>query len=179
MIQYPEERKNAVIRKMLAPQNTPVLELSRLEGISKWTLYTWRKQAIGENHPASKSSRASGGLSAETKFAIVVETATLSEEELGRYCRERGLFGEKIKSWKQSFIQGVASSSEQSKLEKTDLQKERKRNKELEQELHRKEKALAETAALLVLRKKPMRSGGPSRTTDQCPGSRKSRNTDQ
>nr|VFK19759.1 MAG: Transposase [Candidatus Kentron sp. LPFa] len=125
MIQYPEERKNAVIRKMLAPQNTPILELSRLEGISKWTLYTWRKQAIGENHPASKSSRASGGLSAEAKFAIVVETATLSEEELGRYCRERGLFGEKIKSWKQSFIQGIASNSEQSKLKKTDLQKVR------------------------------------------------------
>ncbi len=86
--------------------------------------------------------------SAEARFAIVLEAATLSETELSQYCRENGLYPEQVQQWKQACINGntkpvsVSNSSD------------KKRIKELEKELHRKEKALAETAALLVLRKK-------------------------
>lgn len=154
MFQYSEERKNAVIRKMLSPEAMSISELSRREGISKWTLYSWRKQVTTGDSPLTKRGRSSSNLSAEAKFAIVVETATLSEVELSRYCREKGLFPEQVKAWKQDCIQGAASAPQQTHRERAELQKERQRNKKLERELRRKEKALAETAALLVLRKK-------------------------
>lgn len=151
MNQYPEERRNAVTQKMLSPECTSIAQLARDEGISKWTLYDWRKQAIEGEQLMPKQDQPADKLSADAKFAIVVETATLSEAELSQYCRERGLFPEQIKAWKQAFIKGSASDQGKGTAE---LQKERKRIKELEQELRRKEKALAETAALLVLRKK-------------------------
>lgn len=91
--------------------------------------------------------------SAEEKFSVVLETSMLSEIDLSAYCREKGLFPDQIRAWKEAFIQGSAgvpqacSGSRSSKEDK-------KRIKQLERELNRKEKALAETAALLVLRKK-------------------------
>lgn len=153
MSQYPQERKNAIIQKMLSPECPPIAQLARTEGISTWTLYDWRRQAIEGGQPVPKQDKPTDKLSVNAKFAIVVETATLSEAELSQYCRERGLFPEQIKAWKHDFINGATSEQSASKGT-TELHKERKRVKELERELRRKEKALAETAALLVLRKK-------------------------
>jgi transposase-like protein len=154
MFRYPEERKNAVIQKMLPPQSLSVTELSRSEGLSTKTLYRWRKEAVAGGTPVPDRRSSSAKFTAEAKFAIVVETATLSEHELSQYCRERGLFTEQIKEWKQRFIQGVTPDPKQVKADQSELKKERQRSKGLERELRRKEKALAETAALLVLRKK-------------------------
>lgn len=151
MNQYPEERRNAMIRKMLSPDCPSIAQLARDEGISKWTLYDWRKQAIDGAQRIPMPDKPADPLSAEARFAIVVETATMSEAELSQYCRESGFYPENVKAWKRGFITGSASEQTASS---TSLQKERRRIKELEQELRRKEKALAETAALLVLRKK-------------------------
>ena len=78
----------------------------------------------------------------------------LSESELSQYCREKGLYPEQVQRWKQECLQGFLSSKatnaethRQAKADKTEI-------KTLKRELRRKEKALAETAALLVLRKK-------------------------
>ena len=154
MFRYSEERKNAVIQKMLPPQSVSVADLSQSEGLSTKTLYRWRKEAVAGGNLVPDRRSSSDKFSAEAKFAIVVETATLSEHELSQYCRERGLFPEQVKDWKQCFIQGVTPAKKQVKADQSALKKERQRNKELERELRRKDKALAETAALLVLRKK-------------------------
>ena len=90
-------------------------------------------------------------LSAEQRFSIVLETATFSETQLSEYCREQGLYSEQIQQWKQACID--ANSDDKMPITKADKQ-DKKRIKALEKELHRKEKALAETADLLVLRKK-------------------------
>tara|TARA_R110002095_G_scaffold664_4_gene3154 strand:- start:1586 stop:2083 length:498 start_codon:yes stop_codon:yes gene_type:complete len=154
MFRYSEERKNAIMQKMLSPINMAVSELAHAEGLSTKTLYRWRKEANSGSVYVSRKGSSSEQLSAEAKFAIVVETATLSEHELGQYCRERGLFPEQIKAWKHAFIQGAKPDPTQLKADKEALSKERQRSKDLERELRRKDKALAETAALLVLRKK-------------------------
>jgi transposase-like protein len=153
MFRYSEERKNAIVQKMLPPISMAVPDLAHAEGLSTKTLYRWRREANSGSVCVTKKG-STEQLSAEAKFAIVVETATLSEHELGQYCRERGLFPEQIKGWKQAFIQGAQPDSKQLKADKEALGKARQRSKELERELRRKDKALAETAALLVLRKK-------------------------
>jgi len=79
---------------------------------------------------------------------VIVETAALSEAEVAEYCRKKGLYPEQITQWKKGFIQNEDPGDNAA------LKQSQKRIKQLEKELHRKEKALAEAAAILVLRKK-------------------------
>jgi len=155
MSQYSPERKAALLKKLLSPMTVSVAELARQEGISAWTLYTWRKEAKagGASVPEQKNKQAEQW-SPEARFAVVLETASLSEIELSEYCRQKGLFPEQVKTWRQACIDGQASTKAQQKVDKEQSRSDKKRIKQLERELHRKEKALAETAALLVLQKK-------------------------
>ncbi|HAS8436777.1 TPA: hypothetical protein I7737_10760 [Vibrio vulnificus] len=93
--------------------------------------------------------------SAEQRFFIVIETATMSERELAEYCRSKGLFVDDVKAWRALSIKAQsATSTSISHKENKQLREERRKVKALEKELARKKKALAETAALLVLREK-------------------------
>ena len=91
---------------------------------------------------------------AEQKFSAVIETAAMSEVEVSEYCRKKGLFPEQIQQWKQSCISGNHPEADKRKQQAQERKADKKRIKELERELKRKDAALAETAALLVLRKK-------------------------
>lgn len=148
--QYPEEFKASIIAKLLPPNNVSVADLVKETGIPKDTLYTWRsKYRRTQGSTVEDQGRA---LSSEEKFAIVLETASLNELELGEYCRRKGFYPEQIAGWKKSFIQG--SNPRDGKAERAQLQQQAKTIKQLQSELHRKDKALAEAAALLVLEKK-------------------------
>jgi transposase-like protein len=92
--------------------------------------------------------------SSEDKFAIVLEAASLNEAELAEYCRRKGLYVEQVAAWRKACLQANADSVAQAKAQREQSKKDRRQIKQLERELHRKEKALAEAAALLVLQKK-------------------------
>lgn len=154
MTGYSPERKAAVLKKLLPPGNLSVAELSRQEGISDVTLYTWRRQAMTRGEMVSGNGRLPVHWSAEAKLAAVIETSALSEIELSQHCREKGLYPEQVKAWRQACLDGQDVAKQQLQSEGAQARSDRKRIRELERELHRKEKALAEAAALLVLRKK-------------------------
>lgn len=154
MTQYSPERKAAILKKLLPPLSLSVAELSKQEGISDVTLYTWRKQAKARGEVVSGSGKVPDEWPAEAKLAVVIETATLSEVELNQYCREKGLYPEQVKTWRQACITGQQSATELKQTEREQTRADKKRIRELERELRRKDQALAETAALLVLRKK-------------------------
>lgn len=152
MTQYSEEFKASLIAKMLPPNDVPVPQLVRETGIPKDTLYTWRskhRKALGEVtvHPP-----ACGQLSSEEKFTVVIESASLNETELSEYGRRKGLYPAQISAWRDACTQ--ANASQTPKLDRTKLKAQVKHIKQLEAELRRKDKALAETATLLVLQKK-------------------------
>lgn len=151
---YSKERRAAVIAKMLPPASVAIPVLSRQEGISEATLYKWRSEARAQGRLAPDAGDAPAGWTSRDKFAAVVETAPMNAEALAAYCRERGLYPEQIAAWRaaceQANDRAQESAVEQARLSRED----RKRVRELERELARKEKALAETAALLTLRKK-------------------------
>ena len=92
--------------------------------------------------------------SAQKKLNTIIETAALNESELSQYCRERGLYPDQVKRWKQESLLGFKHQAEQVKQDRQQAKADRARIKQLKRELRHKEKALAETAALLVLRKK-------------------------
>lgn len=154
MKNYPPERKNAILKKMLPPQNMSVAEVSRQEGISTASLYNWRTEARLKGVPVPGPNKTSAHWSGEAKFAVVVETAALSEAELSEYCREKGLYPDQVKEWKRECIAATSSSAERKKEEKKQANADKKQVYQLKKELRRKDKALAEAAALLVLRKK-------------------------
>ena len=149
------ERKESILRKLLDPENTSIIQLAEEEGISATSLYNWRKEINLSGRAVVNSKK---NLSREAKFAVVVETATLSGAALSKYCREKGLYAEEINRWKSEFISGLSDTTSDDKLSdkqlKKALNKEKHKTKTLERELIRKEKALAEVAALMVLRKK-------------------------
>jgi transposase-like protein len=152
MKNYPKELKDSIIARMLPPNNVSVPELVRETGIPKDTLYTWRSKARKGSAPAL--AIATKGLSSEEKFNIVLETARLNEIELGAYCRRKGLFKPMIEAWRETCKQAHNPLAPKAKADRTAIRTQKKEIKRLEMELRRKEKALAEAAALLVLQKK-------------------------
>jgi len=156
---YSKERKEAIINKMLPPSNMSVPELAKLENIPYGTVYTWKRVYIDKTKQTQELKTENTNVSikqwtAEQKLATIIETSTLSEQERHEYCRKNGLYSGDIESWKVSIIKGSEQNVAQVKTDKSELKKLRSENHSLKKELHRKEKALAETAALLVLRKK-------------------------
>ena len=139
---------------MLPPNNMAIRQLSYEEGISEATLHKWRAEARGKGQLLPDADAGPERWSSRDKFAAVLEVAALNEADLAEYCRKRGLYPAQIGAWRAACEQandsGRASTARLGHAAKA----EKKRVKELERELARKEKALAEAAALLILRKK-------------------------
>lgn len=138
---------------MLPPQNARVPQISKETGIPKDTLYGWRRQALRARGLSPTPPGGGERWSTEEKFAMVVETAALSEAERGEYCRKRGMYPEQLQAWRRACEQANAGQAAPRPKHAAQAADQR-RIQELERELQRKERALAETAALLVLRKK-------------------------
>ena len=168
---YSPERRSAVLKRMLPPNNMAIRQLAQEEGISAATLHKWRAQARGKGQLLPDADAGPEGWSSRDKFAAVLETAALNEADMAEYCRKRGLFPAQITAWRVACEQANdwdrASTARLGKATK----EEKRRVKDLERELARKDRALAETAALLVLRKKASAIWGAERTHDQHPRS--------
>lgn len=151
-MKYPKELKQKVLSRMMAPGNEAVSVLAREFNVTEATLYAWRRAAL----QAGVCAPGNGGNAAQwngvAKFAAVLETAALAEAELGEYCRARGLFPEQVRSWRLACESAFGPPSGGPKADSAKAAQRRIR--ELEKDLERKDRALAETAALLVLRKK-------------------------
>ena len=150
MTRYSPERKEAVLGKVLPPQSRSVKEVASEEDIPYHTLYTWLKSAQKNGSKMSSSKTPT----AEQKFAIIIETGPLTESELAQYCRENGLYSAQIKTWKYEFLLALQTKKVSNKTNVKETQADKREIKALKKELRRKDRALAETAALLVLRKK-------------------------
>lgn len=153
-MRYSPERKEAILKKLLPPNNKSVAELASEEGISEATLFNWRKAALRQTSVHGGSNRPSDGWKPKDKFQAVLETAALNEAELASYCRKRGLFPEQIRSWRLACEKANDNRGERGHELREATQADKKLIKELQREILRKDKALAETAALIILRKK-------------------------
>ena len=102
---YSPERKAAVLARMLPPHNQSVGQLSRLEGIPPETLYHWRSEADIAGLPVSEEKTPPREWSRVARFAVLVETASLSAHAVAEYCRRNGLYPEQIQQWKDELMQ--------------------------------------------------------------------------
>ena len=154
MKRHSEERKASVLTKLLPPLNRSVVEVSQEEGIAVGTLYHWLDKVRQKGYVVPGNKQTTDAWPAEARLATVIEVASMSAAQLSGYCREKGLYVEQVMAWREACLAGQCSAQEQGVSEREELRVGKKRIKELERELRHKEKALAEVAALLVLRKK-------------------------
>ena len=97
---YSQERKNAVVRRMLPPANMAIRQLSQEEGIAQATLPKWRAEARGKGQLLPGADVGPESWSSRDEFAAVVATAAAAEVDLGKYCRRRGVYPAQIKAWR-------------------------------------------------------------------------------
>jgi transposase-like protein len=90
----------------------------------------------------------------EEKVRIVLAAAAIAPSELGAFLRREGVHEAELEQWRAALVENAKSTFEGGAPKPSPRGAEAKRIKELERELRRKEKALAEAAALLILQKK-------------------------
>jgi transposase-like protein len=155
--------KTRMLKRLTGPDAMSATALSKETGIAQGTLSRWLRRAgtVGgvstkkrKRTRASSPSRRAQDWTAKEKLAVVMEAETVPQEELGAFLRRKGLYREQLEQWREAAAQALEESPGRRKRGRRGLTPEQKRIRELERQLRRKEKALAEAAALLVLKKK-------------------------
>jgi transposase len=152
-MEYPAAFKAAMVRRMTGPDAIPTRELARETGVHQTTLSHWRRKAGTLADMSKKKIKANGGRpddrTADEKLQLVLEASLLTDEELGEFLRRNGLHEADLERWRDEALAGLGDRRPE-RRRATDT----KRIRDLEKEVRRKDKALAEAAALLVLQKK-------------------------
>ena len=152
-MRYETAFKEKAVKLVLGSKGVKSIKDIAIElNISKDTLYTWVKKAKEIcAKPALGGTGTDRKLKLSDKLQMLHETYSMSEEEVNAYCRVKGIFKHQLQEWEREFLSKEKSVDSSSKIA---LEKEKSRSHSLAKELRRKEKALAETATLLVLQKK-------------------------
>lgn len=160
--QYSESFKNRMVAKLVGPHAKTATVLATEVGVSQPTLSRWKREAgmVGTAMAEDSDRKAEAPTApvkrpqdwtAEEKWALVVEAASVPEAELGALLRRKGVHEAQLVEWRAATLAGLQHPS---KRERKAANAERLKVRALERELRRKDKALAEAAALLVLKKK-------------------------
>jgi transposase len=142
-----------MVQRMAGPEGRTAANLSKEIGVSQTSLSKWLREAkvrrMGDGQGRDSEARRPEDWSPQEKLAAVIEAAGLGETQMGEFLRRRGIHQSQLAQWQQSVLEALGSASKASRPS-VDV----RRVRELEKQLLRKDKALAETAALLVLQKK-------------------------
>lgn len=157
-IRHTQSFKIQAVEKALSRSSqTSLQEIADSLGVGYSTLGKWisksRTHELENVNPLmmTKEKRPQDW-SLEERLNMVIACASLDEEKMNAYCREQGVYSHHVMQWKEDFANGHTSVSKVKS--QTQIKQLKKENKTLKKDLNRKEKALAETAALLVLQKK-------------------------
>ena len=149
-MRYSRAIKESVLKKVLPPEKRSIQEVSKEYGISEQTIKNWIEK-INNGILDLDIDRGPNYLTSAEKLHLLLEAAGLPEENRGNWIREKGLHTEHLQLWEQELRDTVTDKNQESKQELRDA---KKKIKALEKELNRKDKALAEMAALIALKKK-------------------------
>jgi transposase-like protein len=144
---YGKEFKDRAIARLLPPESAPLQTVSQEIGVSVSTLERWHAEALST--PARDRERV---WTAAARLQAVIATAAMDESQRSAWCRENGVYPSELDQWKQNAVAALSEAPDD-RASPQETRDSRKRIKELERDLRRKDKALAETAALLVLSK--------------------------
>ena len=163
---YTDMFKDKMIQRMTGSEAISATALSSQVEVSQATLSRWLRETgfgasdilLNDISEYSKTmvkiptSRRPQDWSPEDKLKAVLEASELSDEQLGAFLRGKGLHRTHLDQWRSQMLNGLQNGFGKKDIKPRSSDVKRIRN--LEKELNRKDKALAETAALLVLKKK-------------------------
>ena len=154
-------KAQAVKKALLRGDNVSQSEVAASLGIAESTLSKWTAMSRDNALELKQDGHSTDGAAChekrpqdwtlEERLNMVLSCHSLSEEATSERCRSEGIYSHHIAQWKQDFMKTNQNTPQNKSSELKALKSE---NKLLKKELNRKEKALAETAALLVLQKK-------------------------
>ena len=138
--------KSRMLRRLVGPSAISANALAKEVGVHQPLLSRWLRESRNvDGMGASKKKKWTGA----EKLRVVLAARGLSETELGTLLRREGVHEAELTAW-QAAAEAALNDIGRRGARSTDAQ----RIHELERELRRKDAALAETAALLVLKKK-------------------------
>jgi transposase-like protein len=144
---YSQEFKQSIVQKVTSPGGPSITEMSKKTGVHYTSIRSWI-----QNCATTPSMKKSKEWTPEAKLKAIAETLTLTENELGEYLRANGLHSSDLEQWKQEFYSSQKGPG-RPKLD-PELAELRAKEKELAKDLKRKDRALAEMSARIVLLKK-------------------------
>ena len=152
-MRYSDEMKSQMIQKMLSPGGPSARALSFEVGISQNSLSKWAREASTLPGMKKKTRKYSNRKtwSAAEKLRIIAESSRLSDDELGAFLRREGIHEATLAQWNEAATDALSPAPSRKRKQ---ISAEEKRIRELEREVKRKDKALAEASALLILKKK-------------------------
>jgi transposase len=172
IMEYTRAFKEQMVRRMIGPPAVRPYVLAQEVGVSDCTLYRWRQQLRDVLPPVkandTNTEKSPRAWSVKEKLRLVGEAEGFEGEKLGELLRRRGVHLAQVEEWRR-LVEIALSEGGERKLTATETKAMAKKVKELERELRRKEKALAEGAAMLFLEKKLQAMGWDERHEDAEP----------
>jgi transposase len=146
---YSPAYKSKLVERLKGPNAISAHMLSKETGVSQNALSIWLRKArkLEPYMDPTPDSAPQKPWTLKDKLRILFEAEEIPDQELGGFLRREGVHPDQLEAWR-----GALEESRPDRAAK-------RRIKELERELRRKEKALAEAAALLILKKKAQRLG--------------------
>ncbi len=148
---YAQAFKEEVVRKtLMRGDNRTIADMAHELNVPYHSLRNWLRNAkMTHLHSSPGGEKRVQDWSAEERLQALLETHPLSEEALNAWCRQRGLFAHQLAIWKSEFSAPAKPGADAGELRKL-----KEEITALQRNLNRKDKALSEAAALLVLQKK-------------------------
>jgi hypothetical protein len=137
-----------LVKKLLNRGNQTIGQFSHENNLARSTVSSWQAECANISEMKNKKNKSK--FSAEKILKIVSETYSLNEEELGIYLRKNGLHSNQLTAWRSSIL----TSMNQPKVNLSKKDERDLKIKNLEKNLRKKDAALAEVSALLILQKK-------------------------
>jgi len=153
MAVYSPEFQANLVKKILSSPDKTITSIAREEKVSKSAIYKWLDKFKNTTLDLTETDLCMPiDWDPSSKLIALQESFNLKNEELNSYCRKNGIYSHHLDEWRNEFM--TAKKDNLLDKHKLELKLLKKENKLLTQELRRKEKALAEAAALLLLKKK-------------------------
>ena len=148
------EAKETIVKKAISRNGQNIKQIARENNVGYSTLQKWLKLKRDGHSLESKSCGRPSNTEEQTPpLKHLLATAKLDDAAISAYCREQGIYSFQLKQWQNELMKSSDGKTKQDK-ERNEIKSLRIEIKRLKQDLHRKDKALAETSALLVLKKK-------------------------
>jgi transposase-like protein len=151
---FSEEFKKATIQKLLSPGSPGPGKIAEDLDLYPATLYNWKKKYANSQLMTKSKKKKSKDWTPEQMLEAIIKTSSMTEQELGEYLRTNGMHSSDLEAFKNDFINLKKEKKRGRPQLDPELVKLRKEKIQMERNLRRNEKALAEYAARVILLKK-------------------------